>query len=235
MTILLYELVGHDAARPFSPHCWKAAMALAHKGLDFESVPTPFTAVPSVEGGVSKIVPVIRDGDKTVSRFLRHRALSGGRLSGPADAVRRRRRQGDGALHRALVAADHPSLSRFRRADGHPRRAGAGGPGLFPQEPRGALRQAAGRGAGRARGRARRLPRLAGTAQVMLTYQPWIGGAFAAVSPTTSSSAPSSGCASPRPSRCLPRTIRWPNGSAAASTCMAASAAGFRRRHRAPA
>jgi len=67
MTILLYDLVGRDASRPFSPHCWKAAMALAHKGLDFESVPTPFTAVPGVEGGISKIVPVIRDGDKTVS------------------------------------------------------------------------------------------------------------------------------------------------------------------------
>jgi glutathione S-transferase len=67
MTILLYDLVGRDASRPFSPHCWKAAMALAHKGLDFESMPTPFTAVPGVEDGASKIVPVIRDGDKTVS------------------------------------------------------------------------------------------------------------------------------------------------------------------------
>ncbi len=67
MTILLYDLVGRDASRPFSPHCWKAAMALAHKGLDFESVPTPFTAVPGVEDGASKIVPVIRDGDTTVS------------------------------------------------------------------------------------------------------------------------------------------------------------------------
>ena len=43
MTILLYELVGADAGRPFSPHCWKTAMSLAHKGLDFERVPTPFT------------------------------------------------------------------------------------------------------------------------------------------------------------------------------------------------
>lgn len=67
MTILLYDLVGRDASRPFSPHCWKAAMALAHKGLDFESVPTPFTAVPGVEGGGSKIVPVIRDGDRIVA------------------------------------------------------------------------------------------------------------------------------------------------------------------------
>lgn len=67
MTILLYDLVGADASRPFSPHCWKAAMALAHKGLDYRSVPTPFTAVAGVENGASKLVPVIRDGDRVVS------------------------------------------------------------------------------------------------------------------------------------------------------------------------
>ncbi|MBL8584346.1 MAG: glutathione S-transferase family protein [Rhizobiaceae bacterium] len=67
MPIILYELVGADAGRPFSPHCWKAVMALAHKGLDFQRVPTPFTAVPAVEGGASKTVPVIRDGDTVVS------------------------------------------------------------------------------------------------------------------------------------------------------------------------
>jgi glutathione S-transferase len=67
MAILLYDLVGADAGRPFSPHCWKAKMALAHKGLEFDTVPTPFTSVPKVEGGASKIVPVIRDGDKVVA------------------------------------------------------------------------------------------------------------------------------------------------------------------------
>ena len=67
MTILLYDLVGADETRPFSPHCWKTAMALAHKGLDFQRVPTPFTAVPDVEDGVSKTIPVIRDGDRVVA------------------------------------------------------------------------------------------------------------------------------------------------------------------------
>jgi glutathione S-transferase len=67
MTILLYDLVGADAARPFSPHCWKAKMALAHKGLDFETAPTPFLNVPKVEDGVSKTVPVIRDGNRVVA------------------------------------------------------------------------------------------------------------------------------------------------------------------------
>ncbi len=67
MTILLYDLVGTDVSRPFSPHCWKTAMSLAHKGLGFERVPTPFTGIPKVEGGVSKTVPVIRDGEKVVA------------------------------------------------------------------------------------------------------------------------------------------------------------------------
>ncbi|TPJ41778.1 glutathione S-transferase family protein [Mesorhizobium sp. B2-5-13] len=67
MTILLYDLVGRDEGRPFSPHCWKATMALAHKGLDASTAPTRFLEVPAIEGGVSKTVPVIRDGDKVVT------------------------------------------------------------------------------------------------------------------------------------------------------------------------
>ncbi|TIU01821.1 MAG: glutathione S-transferase family protein, partial [Mesorhizobium sp.] len=67
MTILFYDLVGHDAKRPFSPHCWKTKMALAHKGLDATKVPTRFLEVPKVEGGASKTVPVIRDGERVVA------------------------------------------------------------------------------------------------------------------------------------------------------------------------
>ncbi|TPL13123.1 glutathione S-transferase family protein [Mesorhizobium sp. B2-4-10] len=67
MTILLYDLVGRDATRPFSPHCWKATMALAHKGLEISAVPTRFLEVPRVEGGASKLVPVIRDGETVVA------------------------------------------------------------------------------------------------------------------------------------------------------------------------
>jgi glutathione S-transferase len=67
MTILLYELVGSDPSRPFSPHCWKTVMSIAHKGLDFERIAVPFTQVPGVENGAAKTVPVIRDGDRIVS------------------------------------------------------------------------------------------------------------------------------------------------------------------------
>ncbi|WP_265515539.1 glutathione S-transferase family protein [Nitratireductor luteus] len=67
MTILLYDLVGEDAARPFSPHCWKTAFALAQKGLEFQSVPTRFLDVSTIEDGTTKTVPLIRDGGKLVA------------------------------------------------------------------------------------------------------------------------------------------------------------------------
>ncbi len=39
----LYELAGADENRKFSPYCWRALMALAHKGLEVESQPWHFT------------------------------------------------------------------------------------------------------------------------------------------------------------------------------------------------
>ncbi|MFN7127149.1 MAG: glutathione S-transferase family protein [Allorhizobium sp.] len=71
MTITLYSLCGTDAARPFSPHCWKVVMALHHKGLVFEERPLAFTAIPTVENGASKTVPVLRDGRELVSDSFR--------------------------------------------------------------------------------------------------------------------------------------------------------------------
>ncbi|WP_404933280.1 glutathione S-transferase family protein [Nitratireductor sp. L15S-10] len=65
MTIVLYDLVGADEARPFSPHCWKVAFALAHKGLEFKSMPVRFTDIGEIEAGSFKTVPVIRDRGRT--------------------------------------------------------------------------------------------------------------------------------------------------------------------------
>jgi len=67
----LYELVGADEARPFSPHCWKARMALAHKGLEFTAVPTRYLEIAGVERGVSPTLPVLRDGDRVVADSFR--------------------------------------------------------------------------------------------------------------------------------------------------------------------
>ena len=66
MTIQIYELCGANPEHLFSPHCWKVRMAVAHKGLPWETVPVPFTQVASIEGGTSRRVPVIRDGEKVV-------------------------------------------------------------------------------------------------------------------------------------------------------------------------
>lgn len=64
--IVHYELVGSDPARPFSPHCWKTAMALRHKGLEYRLAPTLFLDVATVEGGGWKTIPVIRDGEAVI-------------------------------------------------------------------------------------------------------------------------------------------------------------------------
>lgn len=67
MTRLLYALAGADKARQFSPHVWKTVMSLAHKGLDYETVPVGFTEIPGIENGGTATVPLVRDGDKLVS------------------------------------------------------------------------------------------------------------------------------------------------------------------------
>ena len=64
MTIVLYDLAAADGRR-FSPYCWRAKMALAHKGLAFEAKPTPFTGIKSIRGG-EKSVPVIEDRGRIV-------------------------------------------------------------------------------------------------------------------------------------------------------------------------
>jgi Glutathione S-transferase, N-terminal domain len=36
MAIKLYDLAAAEDDRRFSPYCWRAKMALKHKGLEFE-------------------------------------------------------------------------------------------------------------------------------------------------------------------------------------------------------
>ena len=63
----LFELVGTDEDRPFSPYCWRTRMALAHKGLDITSVPWRFTEREAILRHQSEKVPVLIDGEHTVS------------------------------------------------------------------------------------------------------------------------------------------------------------------------
>jgi glutathione S-transferase len=65
-SLKLFELVGTDPARPFSPYCWRTRMALAHKGLSAETIPWCFTDKPAIAPHGSEKVPVLLDGDKAV-------------------------------------------------------------------------------------------------------------------------------------------------------------------------
>jgi glutathione S-transferase len=67
MTRRLYELSGTDPARVFSPFCWRSRMALAHKGLAFESVPWTFAETQRLAFANHDKVPVLVDGDRVVA------------------------------------------------------------------------------------------------------------------------------------------------------------------------
>ena len=66
MTITMYDLAGAEADRRFSPFCWRARMALAHKGLAVETVPWRFTEKDKLPQPNAGRVPVIVDGDRVV-------------------------------------------------------------------------------------------------------------------------------------------------------------------------
>jgi glutathione S-transferase len=66
MAITMYDLAGVEADRRFSPFCWRARMALAHKGLDVETVPWRFTEKDQLPTPNDGRVPVIVDGGKVV-------------------------------------------------------------------------------------------------------------------------------------------------------------------------
>ncbi len=64
----LYELVGRDRSIGFSPFVWRVKMALAHKGLSYETVPLHFTEIKdAVSFAEASTVPVLLDGQNVVS------------------------------------------------------------------------------------------------------------------------------------------------------------------------
>jgi glutathione S-transferase len=67
MSLKLFELVGTDTSRPFSPFCWRTRMALAHKGLSAETIPWCFTDKSAVAPYKSDKVPVLLDGETSVA------------------------------------------------------------------------------------------------------------------------------------------------------------------------
>jgi glutathione S-transferase len=63
--ITLYDLVLDEDRRP-SPFCWRAKLALRHKGLDWRDEPVGFTEKHKIAFAESQTVPVIHDGTKVV-------------------------------------------------------------------------------------------------------------------------------------------------------------------------
>ena len=64
MSLKLFELVGAQSDRPFSPYCWRIRMALAHKGLDVELVPWRFLDKAALAPSGQGKVPVLVHGSK---------------------------------------------------------------------------------------------------------------------------------------------------------------------------
>jgi glutathione S-transferase len=66
MAIKMYDLAGSDNNRRFSPFCWRTKMALAHKGLEVETIPWHFTEKNVIAFAGSERVPVTVDGSRAV-------------------------------------------------------------------------------------------------------------------------------------------------------------------------
>jgi hypothetical protein len=62
----MYDLAGADPAVRFSPYCWRIRMALAHKGLEVETIPWRFCDKEAIAFSGQGAVPVLRDGETVV-------------------------------------------------------------------------------------------------------------------------------------------------------------------------
>ena len=65
--IRLYDLAGADESRRFSPYCWRVRMALAHKGLEVQTIPWRFTDKAAIAFSAQGTVPVMVDGEHVVT------------------------------------------------------------------------------------------------------------------------------------------------------------------------
>ena len=159
MAITMYDLCGAEAERRFSPFCWRAKMALAHKGLEVETVPWRFTEKDKLPTPNAGRVPVIVDDDRVVhdstaiADYLEERYADRPSLFG-------------GAVGRGLArfvqnwteTVLQIGLIRLVLLDIH-RHLGPEDQAYFRQRSREALRRGAGRGRQGARSAAAGLPR----------------------------------------------------------------------------
>ena len=66
MTIIMYDLAGAELDRRISPYCWRAHMALAHKGFEVETVPCRFLEKDKLPKPNDGKVPIIVDAGRVV-------------------------------------------------------------------------------------------------------------------------------------------------------------------------
>jgi glutathione S-transferase len=62
----LFDLAGAESDRRFSPYCWRIRLALAHKGLDVETVAWRFSEKDALSASGQGKVPVLVHGDKWI-------------------------------------------------------------------------------------------------------------------------------------------------------------------------
>ena len=60
----LYDLAGAQGDRRFSPYCWRIRMALAHKGLEVQTLPWRFSDKAALAPTGQGRVPVLVDGEQ---------------------------------------------------------------------------------------------------------------------------------------------------------------------------
>jgi glutathione S-transferase len=67
MARMMYDLAGADPALRFSPYCWRSRLALAHKGLEVETIPWRFTETETIAFSGQGLVPVLVEDGTVVS------------------------------------------------------------------------------------------------------------------------------------------------------------------------
>jgi glutathione S-transferase len=66
MTMKMWDLAAAEDDRRFSPYCWRIKMALAHKGLEAQTIPWRFTDTEAIAFSGQDKVPVLVDDGKVV-------------------------------------------------------------------------------------------------------------------------------------------------------------------------
>ena len=67
MTLQLFDLTCANQRIFFSPYCWRTRMALAHKGLQFESLPWHFVEKDRIAPSGGGRVPVLVENGRQIA------------------------------------------------------------------------------------------------------------------------------------------------------------------------